>query len=161
MLRKQIIVFLFAMAMFFGFQMTTYAKVHFEEGEYIRITQPISKDNKPNIIFDSQLNLMGEARKGTEINIKVYGKYIIEDEEDFIPENLAEEYLVFLIDEYDLKPVGTTNTFNQLIDLENGDNTVVITYSIDEDSRDVLYIYITRKEKDILTNYVHINNPFK
>ena len=161
MLRKQVIIFLFAMVMVFGFQMTTYAWVQFDEGEYIRITQPTNKEYKPNITFDSQVNLMGEARVGTVINIKVYDKYIIEDEEDFFVKDLAKKYLDALIDEFDLKPVGSTNTFNQLIDLEDGENTIVITYSVGEDKEEVIYLFITKKEKGILENYVNINNPFK
>ncbi len=153
--------FLFVVTVLFAFQMTAYAQIHFDDGEYIRITQPTSKDDKPSITFDSQVNLMGEARKGTVINIKVYNKYIVEDAEDFIDKELAKKYVDSLIDEYDLKPVGFTNTFTQLIELEDGENTIVITYSIDEDKEGVMYVYITKKQKDILKQFVKISNPYK
>lgn len=97
---------------------TTSQTITFDEGEYVRITQPIQTDGETTT-FERQINVMGEARKGTRITIKVY----LSTTE--MGNTISKETPV----EYKLAAVGATQTFNQLIDLGEGCNTVSITYT--------------------------------
>ncbi|ONI46795.1 hypothetical protein AN644_02525 [Candidatus Epulonipiscium fishelsonii] len=103
-----------------------------ETDEYLHITQPL--DNTTT--FDSQINMMGEATEGIEIII------VVAQDETY---NL-----------YDVGTVGATETFNQLIDLYEGDN--VISVAGKHDTTVVEEIFEVRREpkenKNKLQNFV-------
>lgn len=113
---------------------TTVSGIQFKENEFVRITQPTIKDT-----FESQINIIGEARINTAIKIKV----IYPTKEGQESQEGKEAYKI-----YELKEVGVTQTFNQLIDLEVGENTVVISVQ-HKDSEDIpnKTISITRKSE--------------
>ncbi|MEG1829196.1 MAG: hypothetical protein RR309_07205 [Cellulosilyticaceae bacterium] len=95
---------------------TTSQSITFEKDEYVRITQPIKKDGV-TCTFDSQINVMGEAREGTNVVITVSLS---------TEENMEEKKLPV---KYELPVVGATQTFNQLIELNEGTNIIVISYT--------------------------------
>lgn len=104
---------------------TTSQTITFGEDEYVRITQPIQKDGITST-FEEQINVMGEARKGTNITLKVY---LSTSQEGNTISNQKPAI-------YKLTTVGAAQTFNQLIDLEEGYNTVMICYT-NENTQDV------------------------
>lgn len=124
---------------------TTVSGIQFKENEFVRITQPTFKEKEAVSTFESQLNIIGEARVDTTIKIKVMydnGEAKVYDE---------------------LKPVGVTQTFNQLIDLKVGQNVVVIS-ATHKDGKSTAEITgtITRKSeqtKEDLKNYIVQQNP--
>ncbi|ONI45462.1 hypothetical protein AN641_04095 [Candidatus Epulonipiscioides gigas] len=93
-------------------QVSIDSSVEFQKNEYVRITQPIIQIEEDFLIttFESEINMMGHARVGTKISITVY--------------NGNEVYKT-----YELEEVGATQTFNQLVSLNEKDNTVVLTYT--------------------------------
>ncbi|MEG1001455.1 MAG: hypothetical protein RSG75_10545 [Cellulosilyticaceae bacterium] len=95
---------------------TTSQSITFEKDEYVRITQPIKKDGITST-FDSQINVMGEARECTSVVITVSLS---------TEENMEEKKLPV---KYELPVVGATQTFNQLIELNEGTNIIVISYT--------------------------------
>lgn len=95
---------------------TTSQSITFEKDEYVRITQPIKKDGTTST-FDSQINVMGEAREGTKIVITVSLNTQDKMEEKKLPVK------------YELSAVGATQTFNQLIELKEGTNIIAISYT--------------------------------
>ncbi|MEG0326021.1 MAG: hypothetical protein RR618_05780 [Cellulosilyticaceae bacterium] len=95
---------------------TTSQSITFEKDEYVRITQPIKKDGV-TCTFDSQINVMGEAREGTNVVITVSLS---------TEENMEEKKLPV---KYELPVVGATQTFNQLIELNEGTNIIMISYT--------------------------------
>ena len=113
---------------------------------YVRITQPTSKDVIQT--FDSEMNIMGEASVGTEINIVVYYGEEVEVLTDVLEK-----------DEYKLKTVGATKTFNQLITLKEGQNNIVIEYQYGgKGAKGTLKITIVRKaeaEKEAIKGYIN------
>lgn len=135
-------------------QTSTPSSITFKKDEYVRITQ--SLENKEEIqTFDSQINIMGEARKGTNIEIIVYtGEKV-----DHPVATQTNNYKV-----YKLKEVGATQLFSQLIDLYEGDNgtegqnniLIKYTYPADEKSGS-FYIKIIRKaeaEKEKIKSFI-------
>jgi hypothetical protein len=141
---KQKICIVVGLLMLCIFQPTLYgADIRFKKDEYIRIAQPVIKDNL--ITFDSQINIIGEAREGLDITIQVYEN--LETDEDPVT--------------YTVKKVGATQTFNQLIDLKEGNNVVAIQYVYVADKKEsplsgVMYFTINRKPektKQLMINY--------
>lgn len=116
-----------------------------EEKKYVGITQPIPKEVIQT--FDSQMNIMGEASVGTEISIIVYYGEEVNNFEEVTDK-----------DEYKLKTVGATKTFNQLIHLREGQNNVVLSYQYaDNGGKGVITIKIIRKpesEKEMIKGYM-------
>ena len=120
-----------------------------EDGYISRITQP----NKINMTtFESKINLMGEALyQGTEITIEVY------DTKTFIKAGKTEVvYKTLPTNIYELGKVGATKTFNQLLDLAEGENKIVVHYLADK-VEDEMVFYITRESeenKQQIKNYI-------
>nr|WP_307992958.1 hypothetical protein [uncultured Niameybacter sp.] len=135
-------------------QTSTPSSITFKKDEYVRITQ--SLENKEEIqTFDSQINIMGEARKGTNIEIIVYtGEKV-----DKPVATQTNNYKV-----YKLKEVGATQLFSQLIDLYEGENgtegqnNVIIKYNYPPDEKSgSFYIKIIRKaeaEKEKIKSFI-------
>lgn len=135
-------------------QTSTPSSITFKKDEYVRITQ--SLENKEGIqTFDSQINIMGEARKGTNIEIIVYtGEKV-----DRPVATQTNNYKV-----YKLKEVGATQLFSQLIDLYEGENgtegqnNVIIKYYYPADDKSgSFYIKIIRKsesEKEKIKSFI-------
>lgn len=122
-----------------------------EDGYISRITQP----NKINMTtFESKINLMGEASsQGTEITIEIYNTKTIT--------KAGKSETVFKSEPtytYKLGKVGTTCTFNQILDLVVGDNKIVVKYT-DATGKvnDEMAFYITcesEESKQQIKNYV-------
>ncbi|MGL5676498.1 MAG: hypothetical protein ACRDDX_08790 [Cellulosilyticaceae bacterium] len=114
-----------------------------EEKISVRITQPPKKDDIQT--FDSQMNVMGEAIVGTDIIISVtYDTNLVDLQED--------QKTV----EYKLKTVGATQTFNQLIDLKEGENTIVLRY-VNGSDKGILTLKIKRmseSERQLIKSYI-------
>lgn len=125
---------------------TTSQSITFEKDEYVRVTQPIKKDGVTST-FDSQINIMGEAREGTNIVITVSLS---------AEENVENKILPV---KYELSVVGATQTFNQLIELNEGTNIIVISYT-NVNTKDVygeMTITIKRENEDTkkaMKNYI-------
>jgi len=92
------------------------------EDEYVRITQPTKVNTST---FESKINIMGEAKFGTNITIEV-GSVSTDKDNKLLPK---------LPKIYELNTVGVTETFNQLIELFEGQNEVVFTYTNEKDKR--------------------------
>lgn len=106
-------------------QASTSSSITFKKDEYVRIAQ--SLENKDEIqTFDAQINIMGEARKGTNIEIIVYTGEKVE-------KPVATETNHYKV--YKLKEVGATQLFSQLIDLSEGQNNVIIKYTYPPDEK--------------------------
>ena len=115
-----------------------------DDTNYVRITQPNIKDDIQT--FDSQMNIMGEASVGTEIQMIVYygeGVSLSEMENS----------------EYKIKVVGFTETFNQLIDLREGQNNILIRYQYaDSNAIGTLSVRIIRRpaaEKEMIKSTIN------
>lgn len=106
------------------------------EDEYVRITQPTKVNT---FTFESKMNIAGETKQGTDIVIEVYNTKL---DKDNIP--LPQDAVV-----YKMNTVGVTETFNQLIDLAEGKNTVVLIYSNDKDKKnnEKMVFFITRESE--------------
>lgn len=122
-----------------------------EDGYISRITQP----NKINTTtFESKINLMGEASsQGTKITIEIYNTKTIT--------KAGKAETVFKTEPtytYKLGEVGTTCTFNQLLDLLEGENKIVVQYeNASSKVDDEMVFYITRESeenKQQIKNYV-------
>ncbi len=86
------------------------SSVMFDLNEYVRITQPIVDEQEYEITtFERQINMMGEARAGTQIVITV------------LRDNFEHQ-------KYELELVGATQTFNQLIELGERQNLIIVSY---------------------------------
>ena len=120
-----------------------------EDGYISRITQP----NKINMTtFESKINLMGEALyQGTDITIEIY------DTKVFTKAGKTETYFKSLpTNVYNLGKVGATKTFNQLLDLAEGENKIVVRYTLNN-VKDEMEFYITRESeenKQQIKNYI-------
>ncbi len=90
----------------------TDSSIEFMANEYVRVIQPIILLQADSFVttFEKEINLMGEARAGTQISITIYSG--------------NEVYK-----KYELEPVGATQTFNQLLSLQEKDNTIVLKYT--------------------------------
>ena len=132
---------------------TKASPVQFDKDEYVRITQP-TKDK--TAVFDEKVNVTGEARYGTMIQIQLFNK----KDYDFIYPRKAYRT-------YSLEEVGISQTFNELIELAEGENRVRFIYKYTNSNGELIegrtVIYITRKseaEKEILKS-LRIDSPDK
>lgn len=112
-----------------------------EDGN-VRITQP----NKIHLTtFESKINLMGQTKKGTTITIEIYNS----------KENAKSEEP---IKTYEVGTVGVTGTFNQLIELAEGENRIVVIYANSKEKMDdEMIFYITREpeeSKKLIKEYI-------
>lgn len=119
-----------------------------EDDGYVRITQPTKISTTT---FESKINLMGETEQGTEITIEIYNK---KDSTKTDKSAYKDEATVT----YELKTVGLTGTFSQLLELLEGDNKIVLSYSNAKDKKDdEMVFYITRESeqnKELIKNYI-------
>ena len=117
---------------------TKASPVQFDSGEYLRITQPI-KDKMA--VFDKDVNVMGEARYQTIITMQLFNK----KESDKVYPRSA--YHV-----YDLDAVGISQTFSELIELQEGDNKIRFLYNYMDPKGELvegrIVIYVTRKSEE-------------
>lgn len=126
-------------------EVTKVSPIQFDKEEYIRITQPI-KDKMA--VFDKDLNVTGEARHNTIIQMQLFNK---RENERAYPRSAYRTYA--------LDAVGISQTFNELIELQEGDNKVRFVYEYINTKGDLIegryVIYVTRKseeEKSVLKN---------
>ncbi|WP_053983052.1 hypothetical protein [Niameybacter massiliensis] len=130
-----------------GSQTSTSSAITFKKDEYVRITQSLNKEKIQT--FDSQINIMGEARTGTKIEIIVYTG----EKMDTPAPTETNSYKV-----YKVKEVGATKMFSQLIDLSEGTNHVIIKYTYEpDDKRGSQSIIIERKtevEKEKIKTFI-------
>lgn len=124
---------------------TKASPIQFNSGEYLRITQPL-KDKMS--VFDKDVNVTGEARYKTMISIQLFNKR----EGEGVYERRAYKT-------YDLDNVGISQTFSELIELQEGENKVRFVYSYPDNKGDLIegrtVIYVTRKteeEKTVIKN---------
>ena len=105
------------------------------EDNYVRIYMRISELKKNNNTFESKMNLMIGAKQGTLIVIEVYNT-----KAEKLP---ASKNVVT----YTLNPIGITETVNQLIELEEGQNKVVVIYTNEKDKKnnEKMIFFITRE----------------
>lgn len=123
---------------------TTDTAIKFAEDEYLRITTPNGKDEIKT--FEKQLNVMGEARANTKVTMTVY--YENPEQRIIAGKPLSRTY--------EVSDVGATQTFNQLIDLEVGENKIIVKYVYDKKSGSY-ELEITRQseaEKEQIKNYI-------
>ena len=103
-----------------------------DDDGYLRITQILQNSQNVKIntsTYEGNLLISGKAEKDTELTIKVYNG-VDESEEASTYENIK---------------VGTTETFSQSVEVQEGYNTIVITYSNEEDKIDnYITFYVTR-----------------
>ena len=112
------------------------------EDGYVRITQP-AKINM--YTFEGKVYLVGETKAGTKINIFVYNAK-------------ASEYSGTATETYELKPVGASGTFSQVLEFPEGSNKIVLHY-LNEDSNieNKMVFYINRESQetqDALSSYI-------
>ncbi len=131
-------------------EVTKSSPIQFSKDEYIRITQPI-KDKMS--IFDKNLNVTGEARYNLKIKMQLFNK---KESDKVYPRSAYRTYT--------LDPVGISQTFNELIELREGDNKIRFLYDYETASGESvegrLIIYVTRRteeEKEALKN-IRIDN---
>jgi hypothetical protein len=107
------------------------------EDKYVRITQPTKVNTST---FESKMNIMGETKQGTDIVIEVYHTKIDKDSTD-LPKASAT---------YTLSTVGVTETFNQLIELLEGENKIVLSYTNPKDKKEKanMIFFITRESEE-------------
>lgn len=131
---------------------STSSAITFEKDEYVRITQ--SLENKEEIqTFDSQINIMGEARKGTKIDIIVYTG-------EKVDSPVATESNNYKV--YTVKEVGATMLFSQLIDLKEGQNNILIKYIYPPNEKtgkiELKIVRKTDKEKEQIKSFI-VDDP--
>ena len=99
------------------------------DGGYLQITQIVPNSSNVKIstyVDDSKLLISGVVSKGTEITIKVYNGG---EEQDY--------------------PVVSTGTFSQSLEIEEGENKIVIAYANKKDGiSDHIMIEVTRAEEE-------------
>lgn len=115
------------------------------EDKYVRITQPTKVNTST---FESKMNVMGETSEGTEITIEVYNMNLDKNSSSSLKNVIT----------YDLKTVGFTGTFSQFIELEEGENKVVLIYTNEKDkkTKEKMIFYINREseeKKEYIKNY--------
>jgi len=105
------------------------------EDKYVRITQPTKVNTST---FESKINIMGETSQGTDIVIEVYNTKPSKN-------TISKDAKV-----YKLNTVGITETFNQLIELLEGENKVVLIYTNTKDKKnqEEMIYYITRESEE-------------
>ena len=124
---------------------TKSSPIQFEKDEYLRITQPI-KDKMS--VFDKDLNITGEARYNLNIKMQLFNK---KELDRLYPRNTYRTY--------NLDPIGFSQTFNELVELREGDNKIRFLYDYTNSAGEFvegrIVIYVTRKteqEKIALKN---------
>ena len=107
------------------------------EDGYVRITQPTKVKT---FTFDSKMNIMGETNKGTNIAIEVYNTKLDKDNISLPKDPVL----------YKLNTVGVTETFNQLIELLEGENRIVLTYTNEKDkiNKGKMVFIVTRESEE-------------
>ncbi len=107
------------------------------EDKYVRITQPTKVNTST---FESKMNVMGETSQGTEITIEVYNTSL--DKKGIS--------LVKNVTVYTVKTVGITETFNQFIELLEGENKIVLIYTNEKDkkNKEKMIFYVTRESEE-------------
>lgn len=109
--------------------------IQFQRDEYVRITQPVKERIS---VFDKSLNITGEARYNVKIKMQLFNK---RESDRLYPRNAYRSY--------DLDPIGFSQTFNELVELREGDNKIRLVYEYTDgkgvrtDGR--IVIYVTRK----------------
>ncbi len=119
--------------------------IQFEKDEYVRITQPI-KDKMS--VFDKELNVTGEARYNVKITMQLFSK---KENDRLYPRSAYRTY--------DLDPIGFSQTFNELIELREGDNKMRLNYDYTNSAGEYIegriVVYVNRRteeEKTALKN---------
>ncbi|HHX62782.1 MAG TPA: hypothetical protein GX707_19030 [Epulopiscium sp.] len=131
-------------------EVTKASPIQFEQNEYFRITQPI-KDKMS--VFDKDLNVTGEARYNVKIRMQLFNKI---ENDRLYPQDAYRTY--------ELDPVGFSQTFNELIELREGDNKIRFLYEYTNDKNELiegrLIIYVTRRteEEKIAIKNLRIDN---
>ena len=109
--------------------------IQFEKDEYVRITQPI-RDKMS--VFDKDLNVTGEARYNVKIKMQLFTK---KENDRLYPRNAYRTY--------DLDPIGFSQTFNELVELREGDNKIRLLYEYTnakgEYSEGRIVVYVNRR----------------
>lgn len=103
--------------------------------ERFEITGGIDETKEVETTFDKTKTISGTAEKGTEINISIY--------------KMSEEEELTELNSYDLT-VGPSGIFSQTIDLEIGENYIVISANKD-DKHSSFETIIKRKKSEIKT----------
>lgn len=117
---------------------TKASPIQFEKNEYVRITQPI-KDKMS--VFDKDLNVTGEARYNVKIKMQLFNK---KDNDRLYPRDAYRTY--------SLDPVGFSQTFNELIELREGDNKMRLLYEYTNANGDYvdgrIVVYVNRRTEE-------------
>lgn len=137
-----------------GAEVSKASPIQFEKDEYVRITQPI-KDKMS--VFDKDLNVMGEARYNVNIKMQLFNK---KENDRLYPRSAFRTYK--------LDPIGFSQTFNELIELREGDNKIRLLYEYTNANGDYIdgrvVVYVNRKtveEKTALKNLrIDTTEPF-
>ena len=107
------------------------------EDGYVKIARNNSSLKVANTTFEGKQLLIGNVNKGTEITIAIYNKTANK-----------EEYSEEASNTYTIK-VDTSEGFEQLIELLEGDNKIKITYANKADKKeDVMVFYIKRESAE-------------
>ena len=107
------------------------------EDDYVKIARNNSSLKVANTTFEGKQLLIGNVNKGTEITIAIYNKTANK-----------EEYSEEASNTYTIK-VDTSEGFEQLIELLEGDNKIKITYVNKADKKeDVMVFYIKRESAE-------------
>ena len=117
---------------------TKASPVQFGVDEYLRITQPI-KDKMA--VFDKDVNVVGEARYKTLITMQLFNK---KEGDKVYPRRAYQAY--------DFDAVGISQTFSELIELQEGDNKIRFLYNYMDPKGELIegriVIYVTRKSEE-------------
>ena len=107
------------------------------EDDYIKIARNNTSLKVVNTTFEAKQLLIGNVNKGTEVTISIYGKVANKDE---YKEEASDTYTI---------TVDTTEGFEQLIELPEGENKIKITYTnkLDKTS-DFMVFYINRESAE-------------
>ena len=101
---------------------------------YLRITQIIQNSQNVKIdtsTFEGKLLISGKIKKDTEVTIKVFNQ---SDEEAAATYNLS---------------VGVTEAFSQSVEIAEGDNTIIISYTNKKDNKeDYISFFVSRGSKE-------------
>lgn len=104
------------------------------EDDYVKITRNNSNLKISNTTFEGKQLLLGSVSKGTDITIAIYNKTADKD-----------EYKEEATNVYTIK-VDTSEGFEQLIELLEGDNKIKITYANKADKKyDAMVFYVRRE----------------
>ena len=100
---------------------------------YLRITQIIQNSQNVKIntsTFEGKLLISGKIKKDTEVTIKVFNQ----SDEEAATYNLS---------------VGVTEAFSQSVEIAEGDNTIIISYTNKKDNKeDYISFFVSRGSKE-------------